>query len=342
MPIHLIWGDDVAACNQAIEQLIGSIVNPQWKDFNVTRLNGSETNQAKQALEEILTAPFGNGGRMVVLGQSPFCNNCPKELIERFESILEMIPKNNHLVLKNTNKPDGRLKTTKAIQKLINIKQATEKKYILPAIWDHEGLKKLVERTAQELGIQIEKNAISYLVNAIGSDSTRLRSELQKLAIHAETNQIDSNPAKNSILITTKNINALIEGKTTNIFQISNSILEQNISEVITQLDILLDAGEPALRILAGLTSQIRGWLWVSLLEQKGEKDVGVIAKAAGISNPKRIYIMRKQVNRRPPQRFLKLLDQLLEVEVSLKRGIEPKAAFREGLIMNASFGSMH
>jgi len=46
----------------------------------------------------------------------------------------------------------------------------------------------------------------------------------------------------------------------------------------------------------------------VSLLEQQGERDVGVIAKAAGIGNPKRIYVMRKQLKGRPPSRCLKLL----------------------------------
>ena len=50
------------------------------------------------------------------------------------------------------------------------------------------------------------------------------------------------------------------------------------------------------MRIVATLTGQIRGWLWVSLLEQQGERDVAVIAKAAGIGNPKRIYVMRKQL----------------------------------------------
>ena len=97
-------------------------------------------------------------------------------------------------------------------------------------------------------------------------------------------------------------------------------------------VDALIDAGEPALRIVATLTGQIRGWLWVSLMEQQGERDVAVIAKAAGIGNPKRIYVMRKQLQGRPPQRFLSLLGRLLEVEARLKRGAQPGDAFRDGL----------
>ena len=60
---------------------------------------------------------------------------------------------------------------------------------------------------------------------------------------------------------------------------------------------------------------------------------VAVIAKAAGIGNPKRIYVMRKQLQGRPPKRFLSLLGRLLEVEARLKRGAQPGDAFRDGLL---------
>ena len=93
-------------------------------------------------------------------------------------------------------------------------------------------------------------------------------------------------------------------------------------------------ANEPALRIVAALTSQIRGWLWVSLLEQQGEQDTAVVAKAAGIANPKRIYVMRKQLRGRRPGHLLTLLTQVLEVEAALKRGAEPGEAFRDGFLV--------
>ena len=74
------------------------------------------------------------------------------------------------------------------------------------------------------------------------------------------------------------------------------------ILQFIEWIDSLVDQGEPSLRIIATLTGQIRGSLWVCLLEEKGERDVSIIAKAAGISNPKRIYILRKQIKNRTSQ----------------------------------------
>ena len=333
MPIHLIWGDDAAAQEHAIESLISEVIDPAWSSINLSRLDGADSGQATQALEEARTPPFGGGDRIVLLQRSPFCNACPSELSDRFENALELIPATSHLVLCNPNKPDGRLRTTKALQKLVKLKQANEKSFVLPAIWDGAGQRELVERTARDLGLQLKPEATTALVEAIGNDSTRLKSELQKLALHAETYKEGRTTGEASTLICAENVAALIEGMATNALQVGDSLLAGQAGEAIARLDALLDAGEPALRIVATLTGQIRGWLWVSLLEQQGERDVSVIAKAAGIGNPKRIYVMRKQLQGRPPQRFLKLLSRLLEVEAALKRGALPGDAFRDGLI---------
>lgn len=333
MPIHLIWGDDAAARDHAIEALISDVVDQAWSSINLSRLDGADAGQASQALAEARTPPFGSGGRLVLLQRSPFCNACPSELANRFEDVLDLIPETSHLVLCNPNKPDGRLRTTKALQKLVKLKQANEKSFVLPAIWDGAGQQELVERTARDLGLQLEPEATTALVEAIGNDSTRLNAELQKLALHADIRQESATANQSPTLIKAENVAALIEGMATNALQVGDSLLAGQAGEAIARLDALLDAGEPALRIVATLTGQIRGWLWVSLLEQQGERDVNVIAKAAGIGNPKRIYVMRKQLQGRPPQRFLALLSRLLEVEAALKRGAKPTDAFRDGLL---------
>ena len=122
--------------------------------------------------------------------------------------------------------------------------------------------------------------------------------------------------------------------RTTKALQVGDALLAGNRAEAEALVDALLLANEPALRIVATLCGQIRGWLWVSLLDQQGESDVNAIAKAAGIGNPKRIYVMRKQIRGRKPARFLALLRQLLDVEAALKRGSDPGDAFRDGFLL--------
>ncbi|MCT0214711.1 DNA polymerase III subunit delta [Synechococcus sp. CS-1324] len=317
MPIHLYWGDDEASRNRAVESLIAAVVDPGWQSINLTRLDGQDPAQAAQALSEARTPPLGGGDRVVLLQRSPFCSGCPAELAAVLEESLGLIPDHSHLVLISPGKPDARLRTTKALKAV-----ALEQSFALPAVWDGSGQVELVRRTAEALGHTVAPEALEALAEAIGSDSARLASELEKLALYCGQRPID--PAA---------VAALVECHATNSLQVGDALLGGDLGKAISLLDALIAAGEPSLRIVAALTSQIRGWLWVSLLDGQGEQDVTVIAKAAGIGNPKRIYVMRKQIRGRPAGRFLLLLGQLLEVEAALKRGAEPGDAFRDGFL---------
>jgi DNA polymerase-3 subunit delta len=335
MPIHLFWGDDEAARNRAVEALIAKQVDPAWASINLSRLDGNDPAQAAQALEEARTPPFGAGARVVLLQRSPFCNQCPAELAAQLEANLELITGECHLLLVNPAKPDARLRTTKALQALIKAGGASEQSFALPAIWDGAGQVELVQRTAAGLGLQLERAAAEALAEAIGSDSARLASELEKLSLYAssEAQQSSSGQPLAGATITLTAVEALVGGRSTSALAVGDALLAGQPAEAIALVDALLEANEPALRIVAALTSQIRGWLWVALLEQAGEHDPAAIAKAAGIGNPKRIFVMRKQIRGKTPQHMLTLLSQLLEVEAALKRGLNPREAFCDGFL---------
>jgi DNA polymerase-3 subunit delta len=180
------------------------------------------------------------------------------------------------------------------------------------------------------MGLAVEPAAAEALAEAIGSDSARLASELEKLSLYAGSGK-DGGPGA---AITAAAVAALIGSHATSSLQVGDALLAGRPADAIALSDALLEANEPALRIVASLSSQIRGWLWVALLERSGERDPAAIAKAAGIGNPKRIYVMRKQIQGRSPEQMLKLLGQLLEVEAALKRGADPGEAFRDGFLL--------
>jgi DNA polymerase-3 subunit delta len=320
----VFWGDDEAARNRAVEALIAAKLDPSWAAINLSRLDGSDPDQAAAALAEARTPPLGSGSRVVLLQRSPFCNQCPAELAAQLEANLALISPDCHLLLVNNAKPDARLRTTKALQQLIKAGQAHEQSFALPAIWDGAGQVELVARTARELGLALEPAAAEALAEAIGSDSARLASELEKLSLYGGQGPISAQA-----------VQALVGGRSTSALAVGDALLAGRPADAIALVDALLDANEPALRMVASLCSQIRGWLWVALLEASGERDPAVIAKAAGIGNPKRIFVMRKQIRGKTPDQMLTLLGQLLEVEAALKRGREPGDAFRDGFLLS-------
>ncbi|MBW4530003.1 MAG: DNA polymerase III subunit delta [Aphanothece saxicola GSE-SYN-MK-01-06B] len=330
MPIHLYWGDDEAARQRSLAAQVEALVDPAWATINLSRLDGGDPGQAAQALEEARTAPFGAGARVVVLQRSPFCQACPAELAAQLETALELIPADGHLFLVSEGKPDARLRTTKRLRAV-----AEERSFTLPPIWDGAGQIERVESAARERGLALAPGAAEALAEAIGSDGLRLASELEKLALHAGSCD-GRGDGRGGGPITAEAVAALIGGQVTSSLAVGDALLAQHPAEAIALVEALLEANEPALRLVAALASQIRGWLWVCLLERSGEQDVAVIAKAAGIGNPKRIYVMRKQIRGHSPEQLLALLRRLLDVEAALKRGADPGDAFRDGFLLAA------
>ena len=333
MPIHLIWGDDYEASNREIDTITQTVIDPVWKSFNYSQMDGNDPKQNFKALEEVKSPPLGNGGRIILVRRSPFCNGCSVELASKLEQAIKLIPDKTHLILNNSNKPDKRLKTTKLIQKYIDSsKFSKEKSFTLPLPWDINGQRNLVKNIANKLNLKINLETIDLIVESIGNDSSLINTELQKLSLLSEAN--------NKILkkkepreITQELVKKLLQNNSTNALEIASLLLKGEKAIALTKIKSLLENGEPALRLIATLTGQSRGWLWVNLLDGQGSQDVKEIAKLAGIANPKRIFVIRKQIEDKSMETLLELMKKLLRIEASIKLGTNPIDSFKDNLL---------
>jgi DNA polymerase-3 subunit delta len=319
MPVHLYWGDDGAALQRAVDDLIAASLDPAWAGLNLSRFDGADPARAAEALEAVREAPLGGGHRVVVVQRSPFCHACPADLARLLEAGLPCIPDSGHLVLCRESRPDARLRTTKALRAI-----AEERSFQRPAAWDETGQLAAVTGTAEALGVRLEPAAAEALMDCVGSDTARLTAELEKLSLYCAGRAVDAAA-----------VAALCERGGGTSLAVGEALLQRRPGEALAQLERLLRHGEPPLRIVASLTGQIRGWLWVALLDREGERDVAVIARAAGIRNPKRVHVLRRQLQGASPAWLMDLLGRLLQVEVALKRGSAGMDAFRDGLLLS-------
>ena len=336
MPIHLIWGDDYEACNREIEEIIQTVVDPSWKSFNYSQIDGNDQKQNFRALEEVQSAPLGSGGRVVLVRRSPFCNGCSIELANKLQQTIKLIPNNTYLILSNSNKPDKRLKTTKLIEKNIQLNSfSKEKSFLLPLPWDINGQRNLVKNILYKLNLKMNHEAIDLIVESIGNDSSLINTELQKLSLLSEaiSKNLDTERPRE---ISKELVKKLIQNNSTNALEIANLLLKGEIFIALNKIQSLLKNGEPALRLIITLTGQSRGWLWVHLLDSQGTQDVKEIAKLAGIANPKRIFIIRKQIQGKSLETLLELMKKLLKIEASIKSGANPIDSFKDNLLTDS------
>ena len=147
----------------------------------------------------------------------------------------------------------------------------------------------MVQRAAKASGLTMEPAAEVALVEAVGSDSGRLAGELEKLDLHSGGKRV-----------TAAAVVALVGATSQTSLQVGEALLRNQVPTALHLLDELLRANEPALRIQASLVSQVRGWLWVALMTATGETDAQTMAKAAGLGNPRRAYVLQRQAQGGP------------------------------------------
>lgn len=309
MPIYFYWGEDEFAMSQAIKALRDRVLDPAWESFNYDKLGPDQPDAVIQALNQAMTLPFGMGGRLVWLVDTTLTQRCSEELLVELERTLPMISEPAVLLLTARNKPDGRLKSTKLLQKYAEIREFSP----IPP-WKTDLLVKQVRQIAQEVGVKLTPASIELLAESVGSDTRQLYTELEKLRIYAGNAQTPLDTAIVANLITTTTQNSL---------QLAAAIREGKTAEALELVSDLISHNEAGLQIVRVLTNRFRTWLWVKLMIEAGEWDEKAIAQAAEVNNPRQIYFLQQDVRPLSLQRLLQTLPLLLELETSLKRGAE-------------------
>lgn len=307
MPVYFFWGEDEYRLTQAVKTLQDQVVDPMWREFNEEVIGGDTEEGITQALITALTPPFGTGERLVWVRDTILGQRCSDSLLSELERTFPKVPDQSHLLLTSTKKPDGRLKSTKLLKKY-----ATVKEFELISPWKTDQLLAQVESVAKEKGVKLTASGVERLAAAVGNDTRLLHLELEKLSLFvSNTDQV----------IDEHSIEQLVSSNTHNSLQLAKAIRDGNTHEALQLLNDLLNRNEPALKIIAVLVGQFRTWFWVRLMVEKGERDNQVIAKAAEINNPKRVYFLRQEVEQIPLPQFLNGFPILLSLEADLKQG---------------------
>lgn len=315
MPVILYWGEDDFAIAKAVNAIQQSAIDSAWQSFNFEKITPDRDDATIAALDAAMTPPFGTGKRLVWLVDTTLMQQCSEQLLTELERTLPQVPDTTILLLTSKNKPDGRLKSTKTIHKYANVQEFS----LIPP-WKTEELTQRVQIVAKELGLKVTPEAVELLAESVGNNTRQLYLELEKLQLLAggEGQQIDRSM-----------VASLVVANTQNSLQLAAAIRQGDVGMALHLVSELLSHNEPALKIVATLVGQFRTWLWVKMLLEEGEKDDRVIATAAGLGNPKRLFFIKQELQATTAERLAASLPKLLDLEFNLKRGSEPNSTLQ-------------
>ncbi|MEL6260397.1 MAG: DNA polymerase III subunit delta [Cyanobacteria bacterium J06626_6] len=327
MPVYFFWGADEFRLKKAVMALRDCALDPDWASFNYDRIAPDLPDAPIQALNQAMTPPFGLGQRFVWLFDTSLGQRCSEAVMEELSRTLPAVPENVVLLLTSANKPDGRLKSTKLLNKHADVRE-----FAAIAPWQTDQLITQVKRVSQEMGLRLKPESADLLAEAVGADTRRLYNEVEKLSVYwSAQGKVKTDPLPPEV------ITRLVAVSTQTSFQLAEALIAGKTDQALGLAHDLLANNEPALRVVATLVSQFRKWLWVSLLAAEGERDIRAIAKAAEINNPKRVYILQKQVRGCSPAQLQRSLSLLLDLEYALKRGAPDEITLQTKVIEIAS-----
>ncbi|WP_026734423.1 DNA polymerase III subunit delta [Fischerella sp. PCC 9605] len=309
MPIYVYWGEDDFAIEKAVAALRDRVLDPLWTSFNYTTFSSDAGDDGAIAgLNQVMTPPFGAGGRLVWLVNSTLCQHCPDNFLSELSRTLSVIPEDSFLLITSRNKPDERLKATKLLKQF-----ATEfLEFPLIPPWKTDLLVQSVLSAAQVVGVKLTHKAADILAEAVGNDTRLLYNELEKIQIYAYGSVKPQD---------TDTVAQLVRNTNQTSLKLAAAIRTGDTAKALAILADLINTCEPALRIVATLVGQFRTWLWVKIMMESGERNSQAIAQAAEVSNPKRVYFLQQEVKSLSVQQLIACLPILLELEVSLKQG---------------------
>lgn len=324
MPVYFYWGEDDFAIEQAIAALRQRILDPQWASFNYDCIASEQPEAIIRGLNQAMTPPFGGGQRLVWLVETTLGQHCSEGLLGELQRTLPVIPTTSVLLLSSRTKPNGRLQSTKLLQQYGKIREFSP----IPP-WKTEQLVRLVQEMAQDTGLKLTAAAAELLAEAVGNNRRQLQGELDKLRLYAGSAQP---------LLDDATIAALTATSTHSSLQLAAAIRQGEVAQALGLVAELLSQNEPGLRIVATLVRQFRTWLWVKLLtvdQQLYRQDnrLRLIAQAAEIGNPKRLYFLQQEVEPLSVQQLQQTLPLLLELELSLKQGTDEMTTLQAKIV---------
>ncbi|MBO0779065.1 MAG: DNA polymerase III subunit delta [Ktedonobacteraceae bacterium] len=178
-------------------------------------------------------------------------------------------------------------------------------------------LESWISKRAKGLGVKISPGAASLLANFIGNQLRLLANELDKLATYAGPGGTIQEDA-------VRLLSAQVQEA--RIFDLTDALAQRNQRQALNILHDLLADGEPPLRLISTITTQVRSLLLVKELAQRGMR-TAQIASSLGLA-PFIVEKSMRQIGKFSAAQLEGTYRQLLETDTALKRSrLSPEMA---------------
>lgn len=310
--VYVIAGKDGSLVSSQCEKLLDSLIEQSQR---ATGLFNVDSNSASisDVLDELRTAPFLTGKRVVAIKQADDFISKHRELMEAYfdhpcsTGILVM-------TVSSWRSNTKLAKKLKNIGELISVEPP--KRGELPA--------QLITYAKDTYSKNISRNAAMLLIEISGDDISRLYSEIDKLAIFADKDKT----------ITEKHIESLIgHNRMFNVFAVIDSIIAGNSAAAIERLrGMFADDKSAEYTVVGAFAFHFRRMFNAKVMTGKGEPIGMVIKKLQIWSNRDKFF---EQLKRITLKQIGSYLQRLAETDHAIKTGSTKAPVAMEQMVLS-------
>jgi len=304
--LELHFGKDTYSAKSKLKSIKKGHIE-KYGEINLITFDGSKIDNLKDISNEICTLSFFSEKKLIIV-ENFLSQNKKNELKKKYIELLKKteIEKNKDYTLihfENTDEIDKRQSLYKYIKKIGTIKE-----YRAP---DHNVAYYFIEENLKNNNIEYTKESIeAILENSPETDLFVLTSEIEKLTLFIQYNKLSKLDINIVDKVITKNSHAKV-------FDLLDSIAEKKEQRAIHILKTLLSLGENEFSLLGMLSYQIRTFITLKLLLEKGLQDNEIIQQSK--LHP---FVVRKNKNTVRKFSYTKLtqiLQYILKIEHTIK-----------------------
>ena len=313
-PIYVIAGKEESLVNQTCREMLDELVEPSQRATGLFNADPKEV-EAADILDELRTAPFLTDKRVVVIkGADDFISN-NRELLEKYFDN----PCPTGILILTVNSWPGNTRLAKKLPnagKLVTVTQ--------PKTWQLPG--RLVKYTSDAYSKRLSKDAAELLVELTGDDLVRLYSEIDKLALFADSEKT----------ITVEHVEKLIgHNRLFNAFAVIDKCLAGDAGAAVERLRSMFASNRSTeFTVVGAFAFQFRRMFNARVLLDKGVRP-DVIAKQLRIwGNVDKFFA---QLRKMSLKQIGDRIQQLAGIDYAIKTGrTKPKVAI-EQLVLKLS-----
>jgi DNA polymerase III subunit delta len=315
LAVYVFYGDDTFSSREAFQELVDAMGSPELRESNVTEFEGAGLNAAQFAAAA-QAMPFLAERRLVVVrgllaavdgqtqGRRRSRQPARQQQTNPSDAIiaaLEGLPPTTDVVFLEGRVAPGNA-VLAALKPLANVRD-------FPPLRGDRLSKWVRERMEQKDGA-IAGEAVSLMVEMVGSNLWAMDSELEKLATYRIGSRVEA-----------EDVRALVSSaREANVFALVDAILEHHAEAAMDMMGRLLQSGATATYVLSMVARQAR---FLVLAQELGKQRVppNEWGERLGIQQE---FVLRKttqQARQYSSDQLRRLYRLLLETDLSMKRG---------------------